>query len=264
MKRIAHLSDLHLGGGERRARVARALAAALNEDLPDAIIVSGDVTDHGADKEAELFAEIFGDFGPRLIVVPGNHDRLGENCGSAFMSERIAVTHLSGMSIVRVDSTGPHNRSLFTPQGAMTAEDFQRLNVALQTLPKNALRVCVFHHHPFALPEDDIWEKLGGWLGITRAEHLHAGDALLSSLLGRCDVVLHGHRHVPHQHRLQSHHGALDIISGGSSTGLGRYRVLTYAGDTLVKTAWVKASTRNQPQDANQMSSAFFSPAAVA
>ena len=95
-----------------------------------------------------------------------------------------------------------------------------------------------------ALPEDDVWEKLGGWLGITRAEHLHSGDMLLASLLGRCDVVLHGHRHRPHRYRMQSEYGTLHISSGGSSTELFGYRTLAFAERELVASDWFRRKCR--------------------
>lgn len=41
---------------------------------PDAILVSGDLAEHGCDDEYALVAAELGVFGVPVLVVPGNHD----------------------------------------------------------------------------------------------------------------------------------------------------------------------------------------------
>jgi len=45
------------------------------DPLPDAVIASGDLTDHGRPEEYDLLREILSDLIPPVFVVPGNHDR---------------------------------------------------------------------------------------------------------------------------------------------------------------------------------------------
>ena len=40
-------------------------------------------------------------------------------------------------------------------------------------------------------------ERLSEWFGWPYAEELRKGTALVAALRGRCDVILHGHRHTP-------------------------------------------------------------------
>ena len=216
-------------------RTARALAATLHDDRPEVVIVSGDVTHRARPHEAALFQEIFADLDP--IVVPGNHDRLGPGLGAMFMNGRVSLTHRPGVSVLRIDSTGPHNASMLTPQGMMTEADLGAVDAALLQMPRGVLRVATLHHHPIFLPEDSVWEKIGGWLGMTRVEELHCGAALMALLDQRCDVVLSGHRHLAHHLR----HGALEMFTAGSATELGGYRVLTHDGGMLQDVSWVES-----------------------
>jgi 3',5'-cyclic AMP phosphodiesterase CpdA len=71
---IAHLSDPHLDGSPERVRRFRAvLAQIVRLGSIDAVLLSGDLADHGRAAEYEqLFAEL-----PRSIpslLIPGNHD----------------------------------------------------------------------------------------------------------------------------------------------------------------------------------------------
>ncbi|MFH8367869.1 metallophosphoesterase [Streptomyces sp. NPDC018031] len=77
---FAHVSDLHLGqdrqdGGARAARRARRVMTYLDE-LPgslDAVLVTGDIADHGTPEEYRAAAGILGSRHP-VLLCPGNHD----------------------------------------------------------------------------------------------------------------------------------------------------------------------------------------------
>lgn len=248
-KRIAHLSDLHLGASAATERAARKLAATLRDDRPEVVIVSGDVTHRGRRQEAALFHDIFAEFDP--IVVPGNHDRLGE-VEQVFMQQRVALTHREGVSVLRIDSTGPHNAAMRTPQGLVTDADLNAIASALDAMPAGVLRVATLHHHPIFLPEDGFWEKVGGWLRVTRVEELHCGRELLALLDGRCDLVLSGHRHVAHHHRV----GSLHVLTGGSATELGRYRTVTHDKGVLQNMQWNELKAEAKKKSAVRQPSA--------
>jgi Icc protein len=72
---IAHLSDTHFDGGERSGARAQQVMDYLN-NLPgqlDAIVVTGDITDHGLPAEHEQAAKILDSAVP-VFTCPGNHD----------------------------------------------------------------------------------------------------------------------------------------------------------------------------------------------
>ncbi|MGW6686960.1 metallophosphoesterase family protein, partial [Streptomyces sp. NPDC054961] len=80
---IAHLSDVHLDGGDRAAGRTRAVMEYL-EGLPyalDAVLVSGDITDHGTGAQYEEARKALVSRHP-LIVCPGNHDEGGRGGGA--------------------------------------------------------------------------------------------------------------------------------------------------------------------------------------
>ena len=81
--RIAHLSDLHIPANVRLTeagewdhdRLAH-IVATLEENRPDTIVISGDVTDTGAPEAWEKFSQTFAKYKneEKIVIAPGNHD----------------------------------------------------------------------------------------------------------------------------------------------------------------------------------------------
>lgn len=75
MTLLAQISDLHLDGSERATRRATLVMDYLRA-LPqpvDAVLVTGDIADHGAEAEYEEAARILAAPFP-VLTCPGNHD----------------------------------------------------------------------------------------------------------------------------------------------------------------------------------------------
>jgi 3',5'-cyclic AMP phosphodiesterase CpdA len=71
---IAHISDTHLDGGARALARTRQVMRYLRGCRLDAILVSGDLADHGEIGEyEEVKAELTADV--PVLMLPGNHDR---------------------------------------------------------------------------------------------------------------------------------------------------------------------------------------------
>jgi 3',5'-cyclic AMP phosphodiesterase CpdA len=71
---IAHLSDLHLDDGPRAEERVAAVMAYLGGLGPiDAVVVTGDIADHGAATEYARATELLKHPAP-VLVCPGNHD----------------------------------------------------------------------------------------------------------------------------------------------------------------------------------------------
>src|SRR5215211_7367383 len=76
---LVQLSDPHIGAAWGHGDPATALAAAVGsvralELDVDAVLVSGDLTEHGADAEYERVRELLAPLGAPLHVLAGNHD----------------------------------------------------------------------------------------------------------------------------------------------------------------------------------------------
>lgn len=73
-------------------------------------------------------------------------------------------------------------------------------------------------------------ERLSSWLGFVYTTELSRGRDLLVRVRGRCDLVLHGHRHVPRGARLFGAPRPIHVFNAGSSTELARVRVFAHNG----------------------------------
>lgn len=241
---LVHVSDLHLGKNPETELRAVAIRDALIAAPVDHVVVTGDVTHRGRVAELATFWRIFAPLMERgqLTVVPGNHDRLGDDLAESIQGPgRVAVTALPGLHLVRFDSTGPHNRGWLAGHGVMTELDVAGISAAVASAAPGALVVVLLHHHVLPLPADHAAERLVSWLGYPYADELEQGRTLLSALRGRCDLVLHGHRHAPQTATLFGDDARpLSIYNAGSSTDLGRVRVFSHKeGELLAPPSWL-------------------------
>lgn len=227
---IAHISDLHIGRDAATDRSAARLARALQDGDAATVLVSGDVTHRGLLGELGRFEALFRPLleSGRLAVVPGNHDRLGDDAASAMMpGGRVTTWSRPGLHVVRIDSTAPHNRRLLRSHGRLSPEDLAAVAAALERAPGGATVAAVLHHHLLPLPEDRLAERLATLVGLPFAAELAAGARLLELLRGRCDLVLHGHRHRPSELVLDAAGPRpLRVVNAGSTTALQRLRTL--------------------------------------
>jgi 3',5'-cyclic AMP phosphodiesterase CpdA len=227
---IAHVSDLHIGRDAATERAVERLAGALASSGADAVLVSGDVTHRGRLGELARFEALFRPLleSGRMVVVPGNHDRLGDDAAAAIMTKgRVDTRSRPGLHVVRIDSTAPHNRRLLGSHGRLTPEDLAEVERALDAAPAGAVVAAVLHHHVLPLPADGFAERLATLVGLPFAGELAAGARLLELLRGRCDLVLHGHRHRPSEVVLEATGTRpLRVVNAGSSTLLERIRTL--------------------------------------
>jgi 3',5'-cyclic AMP phosphodiesterase CpdA len=250
-RRIAHLSDLHVGeaGEESSERLVRAVL----RSGADRVAITGDVTHRGRTAELTEFRRAFApllDSG-RAVVVPGNHDRLGDDLEAELMpGERVQVSAGKGLWMVRCNSTGPHNRRWWDSHGLLRPADVQAVVEALDSAPAGSTRVLLLHHHLLPLPEEDLFERLVSRLGWPNAAELPLGLELLRRVRHRCDLVLHGHRHAPAELRPFACEAPLRVFNGGSSTELQAFRVFDVDGER-VDTCWIDAraaeETANEP-----------------
>jgi hypothetical protein len=140
--------------------------------------------------------------------------------------ERVWTVKRPGMHVVCVDSTAPHNRKSYRSHGALCTEVLEAIDASLCSAGASALRAVALHHHLVPLPVEGIGEWFANLFGWPHAAELGLGRELLRRILGRCDVVLHGHRHVPREFVADAANGrTLRVFNAGSSTELAAFRV---------------------------------------
>lgn len=254
---LVHLSDLHIGVSDAVDSICSALCRALLAARVNHAIVSGDVTHCGRDEEYERFERIFHPLlrTGRMTVVPGNHDRLGDDVRATITGGRRVWRVLTDkLCVVCIDSSGPHNRGWFASHGIVTATEVEEARALLDDAPPELLRVVTLHHHPLPLPEDSLPERLATRLGSDNGASLALGPQLIATLCGRCDLLLHGHRHVPRAVTLcpSERPTPLHLFNAGSSTELGRVRLLTHSGRRLVREPMWLAAQVPEPAPGRQ------------
>ncbi|WP_405756406.1 metallophosphoesterase [Streptomyces sp. NBC_00073] len=185
---IAHVSDLHLDLSERATRRALTIMNYLR-DLPgplDAVLVSGDIADHGAADEYAQARELF-ELPYPVLVLPGNHDRraafrTGLLDGKPDDEELNQVVRTPGAVFVLCDSTIPGS-----DEGLLSDHTLRWLDGTL-TAEGGELPVFVCFHHP---PVD---------LHTPHVDRVRQfGEERLAAVLGRHPQVvalLCGHAHV--------------------------------------------------------------------
>jgi Icc protein len=248
-RRIAHISDLHVGRDARTDAATASLVDTLLHEAVDAVLLTGDVTHRGRAAELAAFERLFAPLRERLLVVPGNHDRMGDDAARCLMpGARVQVEARPGLLVVRLDSTGPHNRSAMNSHGLLRSDDVAAVLQALEAAPPGTLITLMLHHHLHRLPEDHFRERLATFLGWPNAAELGLGRELLDRLHGRCDLVLHGHRHAASELVLLPRAGrALYVLNAGSTPELGRARVLAHAAGRLVSERWLEFGAAPRP-----------------
>jgi len=191
---LLQLSDHHLGadwgGGDPLGRLREAVAAVRElPDPPDAVLLSGDLSDNAETAEYESVREELAPLRAPLFPLPGNHDArapLREAFGLAGEGEeRIDyAAELGPLRLVVLDSTVPGQ-----VEGGLDAAALAWLDAELAAAPRLPT-VLATHHTPLAT-------GIPAWDGInvTAAER-----AALAEVIARHPQVLAtvgGHLHSP-------------------------------------------------------------------
>ncbi|TMR07523.1 phosphodiesterase [Actinomadura soli] len=146
---FAQLSDTHLDGGDLRLDRAARVMARVNALPLDAVLVTGDIADHGTPAEYAQAREVLRSPHP-VLMCPGNHDARGpyrealldEPCGARPINRAHKV---AGALFAICDSTVPGK-----DHGFLDDETIDWLDRRLTAEPDAPAFVC-FHHPPVSL-----------------------------------------------------------------------------------------------------------------
>lgn len=188
---FAQLSDIHLDGGAQRAgRLAAALSYLGRMSPLDAVLLSGDIADHGQAAEYQEARDALAALPCPVLSLPGNHDDratyrevlLGQPGGPAGDGPVNQVREIGGVRFALCDSTIPGK-----PGGYLADETIAWLDGVLAAAPDTPAFVCM-HHPPVPLhiPHLDGMRQTGA-------------DRLAAVIQRHPQVVasLCGHAHVP-------------------------------------------------------------------
>jgi Icc protein len=148
---IAHVSDTHFGGPpDARVRAEQILAHLVTMDpRPEALVVSGDVADHGLrDEYAEARAVLDGWPGPK-IVGTGNHDVRSEFARGLLDREAdgplLQVLDAASFRVLMLDSLVDARDGQRIDHGELSAQQLAWLDAMLSSDPTPTF---VSLHHP--------------------------------------------------------------------------------------------------------------------
>ncbi|MFI6645849.1 metallophosphoesterase [Streptomyces sp. NPDC050504] len=207
---LAHISDLHIGGTEEASQRVERVVAYLDAlpGQPDAVLVTGDVADHGEPAEYEEAAVLLGGLRAPVFPCPGNHDvrdayrssflapLLGEEAGAetgAWAGAGAPVNRLhraGGYAFLMCDSSVPGEDAGRLGEG--TLGWVARTLDSLGEVPA----VVAFHHppvpvhHPYLdatnlLDAAALAEVLEGRENVVAVLTGHAHTAMASAFAGR-------------------------------------------------------------------------------
>lgn len=180
---LVQLSDIHVGA-QFRDDVFEQVIGEVNSLKPDAIIVTGDLTNEGLIKEYEKCKDLLSRLQTKkLITISGNHDY--RNTGYLHFKKYFpfdTVNELENDVVVVTLGTARPDRD--------EGEVGYRQNLWLERTVKkfkDKIIILAMHHHLIGIPDT----------GSARVEVIDAGDVLRTILATRVNLVLCGHKHRP-------------------------------------------------------------------
>lgn len=190
--RILHISDLHFGPPFVPA-VAEVLLETIQSLTPDAMVVSGDLTQRAKChqfKEARQFFDRMGDL--PMLVIPGNHDvplwRIFERLFKphALYCEIITpdlnpVLRVGNVVLVGLDSSAPRHS---ISNGRIYPHQLRHCEETFAAVPEDMTRIVVAHHH-FAPGHDRVFD-------IAMPGARRAIDCFVEQ---KVEMILGGHLH---------------------------------------------------------------------
>lgn len=252
--KIAHLSDLHFGHHDES--VVDALVPELEQQRLDLVVISGDFTQNGTEREFQVARSFIDKISSPVFAVPGNHDfpqvNLIRRLLNPYARYRRYIHHeleplleLDGVAFLGLKTPRRFTPDMNWSNGFLDRGQLSQLERRFAAASPSSLRVVVAHH-PLLYPE--------GNEGIVQHRVRHADRALQAFAALGVRLVLSGHFHLSYV-RVHEQPGAKKegtpeglrrataapiLVAQTSSTTSTRlrghpnaYNLITFAGDKI-------------------------------
>lgn len=219
--RIVHFSDIHYGPPFQEA-LEPVLLAAIAEQRPDLVVLSGDLTQRALTRQFVQAKAFMQRLPQPTLVIPGNHDvplynvfdrlfRPLERYKALIRPEVDMVVRTRGILAVGLNSA----HGWTNDGGRLTPSQLRRAEVTFAAAPDADVKVLVTHHH------------------FVRPEGVHQ-TPLAEMLLGRfagwgVELVLVGHTHLSH---VEQRPDGLVLVQSGTATA-SRWKKLKKRANSL-------------------------------
>ena len=192
--RIAHLSDIHFGGEHKPA--VTGVAAWIEKQRPDLIVITGDITRAGTPEEFAAAKAWVSALPDEPLMTPGNHDvpyysplrvimpwgRYERTFGPARDHSIIAP----GFKLAAVNTARGVQPRMNWSKGQISPGQIRRTAAAVASAEPGALRIIACHHPLMEMTGGPMTGKV--WNGRAAAEAFAKAEA---------DLVMTGHVHAP-------------------------------------------------------------------
>lgn len=190
---IAHISDLHVSNNAFDDEAYLEVVNQVNDLKPDMVILTGDITDNGYYSEFHKAMEYLSMINFPLFAVPGNHD--SRNVGYETFEEMIGerswvLTKDDDLTVIGLDTSSPDvdKGHVGRPQQLWMENELGKSSKS------SNFSIVAMHHHVIPVPKT----------GRERNVLSDAGDVLQSLIDHNVNMVICGHKHVPHLWKMEN------------------------------------------------------------
>ncbi len=229
---FALVTDTHVGGNCADEDLLRTVEDINCIDSIVFVIVSGDITEFGSDKELRLARNILDRLEKPWYIIPGNHDTKWSESGAnsfrvVFGGEAFAFSH-EGWLFIGTNS-GPNMRM---GPGQIPRENIVWLDSVLSVPANRAMKIISVNHYP-------LDEGLNNWYELT---------GRLKKFDTRLALCGHGHSNsVMNFEGIPALMGRSNLRAGKAQGG---YNIMTITGDTLLTASVRHPGTGGEPENA--------------
>ncbi|MEP7279595.1 MAG: PQQ-binding-like beta-propeller repeat protein [Bacteroidota bacterium] len=211
---FVHLSDTHVGSGTGAEDLRRTVNDINENPAIQFIVISGDITEFGADEELKLAKQILDSLQKPWHLIPGNHDGNWSESGAnsfkkIFGSETFAFQ--AGKYIFLGTACGPNMRM---GPGQIPREDIVWLDSTLKAIPDSTPLIFVNHY-----PQNDA---LNNWY-----------EALDRLKQKNIELVICGHGHSNHKLNFEGIPGIMGRSNLRARAAVGGYNIVTIKNDSV-------------------------------
>jgi len=181
--KLIQISDIHVGSQFQESKFNQVIEE-VNELKPDAILITGDLTNEGLISEYEKCKKLISKLTcKKIITISGNHDY--RNSGYLVFKKFFPFETVNELDedvvLVTIGTARPDRNE---------GEVGYRQNLWLERTMKkyqNKIKILAMHHHLVGIPDT----------GSDRVTVIDAGDVLRTILDTKVELVLCGHKHRP-------------------------------------------------------------------
>lgn len=211
MSVLLQISDPHFG--TEQALVVAALAALAQQQRPDLVVLSGDITQRARASQFRTARAFVDQLGTPVLAIPGNHDIPLFDLAARFhhpyarhreaFGDELEPVHSSrDLLVVCVNTTRWYRHT----NGEVSAEQIERVARHLASADPAQLRVVVVHQPVAIVRAEDRRNLL---IGYAKALRVWAGAG--------GDLVMGGHIHLPYVSTLPNLARPMWAVQAGTS-----------------------------------------------